>query len=215
MANQILALKLYKWSGLWVFDDDKTGLEHEALVGGMPTIIEMATAQANIIEPERGFLVLFSKDPFPDANFCLNWVRQERGGNVYSINEQEGWLCPALFLYFPDGRPEKIYIQVRDIPTEDKVKVGDKDEQRAYTARDILDRFSEDRIGTMMAVIEFEWSKRHGLRLGELVHNLAKEASELNDPFYVDDEVLLRQILATRIPITPDIEYETEDEING
>ena len=42
----------------------------------------------------------------------------EGGGNVYTgrfegeVQEMEGWLCPALNLYYPDA-PKKLYVQVR------------------------------------------------------------------------------------------------------
>ncbi|MGH7225521.1 MAG: DUF6717 family protein [Gemmataceae bacterium] len=116
--SQIKAIRPYKWEGVWVFDDPAVGLDKEALVAGMPELIEIATAQAGIREPEKGFVALFSKDPFPTAQVCLERVREESGGNVYRWPEigREGWLCPALFRYF-DRAPERLYIEVRPIET--------------------------------------------------------------------------------------------------
>jgi hypothetical protein len=34
MQNSIFVIKPYQWSGLWVFDDPRLGLEKEAFVGG-------------------------------------------------------------------------------------------------------------------------------------------------------------------------------------
>jgi hypothetical protein len=112
--SQIKTIRPYKWEGVWVFDDPAVGLDKEALVAGMPELIEIATAKAGIHEPEKGFVALFSKDPFPTAQVCLEWVREESGGNVYCWPEagREGWLCPALFRYF-DEAPRKMYIEVR------------------------------------------------------------------------------------------------------
>jgi hypothetical protein len=112
--NQIKVIRPYKWEGVWVFDDPSVGLDKEALVAGMPELIEIATARAGIENPEKGFVVLFSQDPFPTAQVCLGWVREEWGGNVYRWPEvgKEGWLCPALFRYF-DQAPERLYIEVR------------------------------------------------------------------------------------------------------
>jgi pimeloyl-ACP methyl ester carboxylesterase len=114
--SQIKVIRPYKWEGIWVFDDPSVGLDKEALVAGMPELIEIATAKAGIREPEKGFVALFSKDPFPTAQVCLEWVREEGGGNVYRWPEvgREGWLCPALFRYF-DRAPERLYVEVRPI----------------------------------------------------------------------------------------------------
>jgi pimeloyl-ACP methyl ester carboxylesterase len=112
--SQIKVIRPYKWEGIWVFDDPSVGLDKEALVAGMPELIEIATAKAGIREPEKGFVALFSKDPFPTAQVCLERVREEGGGNVYRWPEvrREGWLCPALFRYF-DQAPERLYVEVR------------------------------------------------------------------------------------------------------
>lgn len=112
--NQINVIMPYKWNGLWVFDDPALELDKEALVSGMPEMIEKACQLAGVQNPESGFLALFSKDPFPDAKIILEWVKEEMGGNVYRWPEldMEGWLCPALFKYF-DVRPDKLYITVR------------------------------------------------------------------------------------------------------
>jgi hypothetical protein len=112
--NQIKIIRPYLWEGIWVFDDPAVGLDKEALVAGMPELIEIATAKAGILEPEKGFIALFSKDPFPGAQVCLQRVREEGGGNVYRWPEvgREGWLCPALFRYF-EKAPETLYVEVR------------------------------------------------------------------------------------------------------
>ncbi len=120
--NQINVIKPYLWEGLWVFDDPAVGLDKEALVAGMPEMILAACAAAGVTNPEKGFLALFSKDPFPSARICLQWVREESGGNVYMWGDTglEGWLCPALFKYF-DAAPEKMYVDVRSISNTDPI----------------------------------------------------------------------------------------------
>jgi hypothetical protein len=115
--NQIFTIRPYLWQGIWVFDDPAVGLFREALVSGMPELIQMATQEAGIPHPERGFVALFSKDPFPGATVELTWVREESSGNTYTWRGQEGWLCPALFRYF-DQPPRTLYIEVR--PAEDQ-----------------------------------------------------------------------------------------------
>lgn len=114
MKNSIFVIKPYQWSGLWVFDDPRVGLEKEAFVGGADKIIDVATS--HIPTARQGFLAVFSGGYFPDAQVVLEWVREEGGGNVYHWpeKEMEGWLCPALLKYFVKP-PEKLYIQVKPI----------------------------------------------------------------------------------------------------
>src|SRR5579862_6116896 len=106
MANQIKIIKPYKWSGMWVFDDPAVGLDKEPFVAGADTMIDIAVEQKGIPNATDGFLVLFSKDPFPGADMVLTWVRQETSGNVYSWQGREGWLCPALLRYFDKAPPQ-------------------------------------------------------------------------------------------------------------
>ena len=112
--NSIFIIKPYKWKGMWVFDDPTVELVKEPFVGGADTIIDVATA--DIPNAKKGFIAVFSKGDFPDASIVLVWVREEDGGNVYRWSEKdmEGWLCPALFMYF-DQPPEKLYVQVKAI----------------------------------------------------------------------------------------------------
>ena len=71
-------------------------------------------ATSDIPNAQAGFLAVFSANYFPDAKIVLDWVREDGGGNVYRWAEQEmeGWLCPALLLYFRRA-PEKLYVQVK------------------------------------------------------------------------------------------------------
>jgi hypothetical protein len=110
--NQIAVIKPYRWSGLWVFDDARVGLDKEPFVGGADTMIDAAVARKGIKDAHKGFVLLFSAGPFPGADMELTWLRAEGGGNVYGWEGREGWLCPALLKYFP-APPERIYVQMR------------------------------------------------------------------------------------------------------
>jgi hypothetical protein len=110
-SNSILVLHPYKYYGTWVFDDDRTGLVREAFVSGIPEILEKCLEDNGVPvkEAENGFDLTFSKTPFPGAQVELTRLYEEFGGNWYESNEgMKGWLCPALFKYFPIA-PEKIY----------------------------------------------------------------------------------------------------------
>lgn len=108
MANAIMVLFPYKRNGVWMFDDEATGLKCEPFVLGMGEIFDKATAA--VPNAENGFKLFFSGNSFPGATVTLQWRRAESGGNWYFCTEfnMEGWLCPALFKYF-ETAPQTLY----------------------------------------------------------------------------------------------------------
>jgi len=117
--NQINVIRPYLSGSSWVFDDPSRGLRGEALVAGMPEIIGAACAAFGVVNPDKGFTVVFSKDAFPDEQFALDWVAGDRTGNTYQLKLEGmetpllGWLCPALFKYFEEA-PKQIHVQVKN-----------------------------------------------------------------------------------------------------
>ena len=69
MNNSIFVIRPYKWNGMWVFDDERVGLDKEPFVAGADTMIDTAVALKGIQHAEHGFLMVFSAGPFPDADF--------------------------------------------------------------------------------------------------------------------------------------------------
>ena len=69
---------------------------------------------AGIPDAARGFVMVFSASPFPGHQYRLEWRRGEGGGNWYYAPQLdlEGWLCPALFRYFPEA-PRELFVQVK------------------------------------------------------------------------------------------------------
>ena len=60
------------------------------------------TMVANIPNAEKGFRLLFASAPFPGYQVELKKIREEYEGVWYRWDDNgEGWLCPALLLYFP------------------------------------------------------------------------------------------------------------------
>jgi hypothetical protein len=90
------------------------GLAQEPFVAGADTLIDRVVA--NIPDADKGFTLIFSASPFPGHQFRLDWRRAEDDGNwYYSADfDLEGWLCPALLLYFADA-PKCLYVQVRSV----------------------------------------------------------------------------------------------------
>src|SRR5687768_6844248 len=98
----------------WVFDDPCTGLKEEAFVLGMSEMISRVVEIKSISNAASGFALMFDSAPF-DHDIELKWIsgsptantsqQEPDGGNWYEANVfgqvMTGWLCPALFLYFP------------------------------------------------------------------------------------------------------------------
>lgn len=113
--NSINVIAPYKHHGMWVFDDPRVGLVQEPFVAGADSMIDRVVA--DIPDAERGFTLMFSAGPFPGHQLRLDWDRGDSGGNWYRSSDlgMEGWLCPALFKYFPEA-PKSIYVQVKSLP---------------------------------------------------------------------------------------------------
>lgn len=109
--NSLFVIAPYKYAGMWVFDDERVGLEGEPFVGGADKIIDVMVA--DVPDADKGFCMVFSAGPFPGFQYRLEWVREEMSGNVYRAPTlaMEGWLCPALFKYFT-AAPQTIYVKV-------------------------------------------------------------------------------------------------------
>ncbi|VFS48566.1 DUF6717 family protein [Budvicia aquatica] len=111
--NIINVIAPYKYLDMWVFDDEKVGLVQEPFVSGADLMIDRIVEF--IPNAEKGFIMIFSGEKFPEADICLEWRGPESSGNQYYSKEldMEGWLCPALLKYFTDA-PEKIYIKIKE-----------------------------------------------------------------------------------------------------
>jgi hypothetical protein len=110
--NAINVIAPYKHHGMWVFDDPRVGLVQEPFVAGADTMIDRVVA--DIPDAANGFTMVFSSTPFPGHQYRLDWRRQEAGGNWYYAPQldMEGWLCPALFNYFPEA-PKQLFVQTK------------------------------------------------------------------------------------------------------
>lgn len=115
MANAINIIYPYKYESMWVFDDEKVGLDKEPFVEGADTIIDHVLTLKELSNPETGFRLIFSEGEFPRYDILLEWIREGEGGNWYKSKEHqiEGWLCPALFRYF-DKAPLRIYARFEE-----------------------------------------------------------------------------------------------------
>ena len=112
MPNALQVIFPYLHQGMWVFDDEDTGLNKEPFVAGADTVIDRAIKAKGLLHADKGFRLIFSSGAFPNYDLKLDWVREGDGGNWYRADQfdMEGWLCPALFCYF-DEAPSTIYAQ--------------------------------------------------------------------------------------------------------
>jgi hypothetical protein len=98
-------------------DDGKifqtTDLVQEPFVSGVPEMTDDLVSE--IPNARQGFRMLFSSAPFPGFQRKLEWVRAEFEGNWYRLDEppMEGWLCPAMFLYFNEA-PAELYVKAEE-----------------------------------------------------------------------------------------------------
>ena len=109
--NSIFVIAPYRYHGSWVFDDDRVGLQREPFVAGIDTMIDRLVT--DIPDAEAGFRATFSASAFPNYTTKLVRTRAETGGTWYRSEElnMEGWLCPALFKYFPTA-PAELYVKL-------------------------------------------------------------------------------------------------------
>lgn len=110
-TNATLSIEPYRHEGAWVFDDPAVGLVREPFVAGVTEMIDRLTAA--IPAAERGFRLLFAAHPFEGHQTAMTWLRADPvEGNWYRADDtgDEGWLCPALFWYFPSP-PARIYVR--------------------------------------------------------------------------------------------------------
>jgi hypothetical protein len=114
MSNSIQVIAPYWSHGTWVFDDPGRGLTREPFVSGIPEMIDALVA--DIPDARQGFRLLFSETPFPGYQQVFDWTRGDLGGNWYRCENpaMEGWLCPALFKYFPEA-PKKLYAKAEPL----------------------------------------------------------------------------------------------------
>ena len=116
--NAIMVIMPYKWNGIWVFDDENTGLEREPFVSGADDIIDVMVEQLE--NAEGGFILTFSHLPFPGNDLELVRQHEDGGGWWYHspVLDMDGWLCPALFLYYEDA-PIRLYAKFSSIERGD------------------------------------------------------------------------------------------------
>lgn len=109
-GNSLLVIEPYRAGKGWEFDEPRLGLQNEPFVEGIPEMIDKLVA--GLPGSDKQVRLIFSQRPFPGAQLRLDRRREENGGNWYFSKDyqKEGWLCPALFKFFPRA-PRHIYVK--------------------------------------------------------------------------------------------------------
>lgn len=114
-----MTLYPYYHGHCWVFDDPVKDLKAEAFVRGMSEMIDRMVAHKRLPNARRGFALTFSAQPVSGHDVELLWQRKDGEGNWYAGDvageRMEGWLCPALFKYFP-AAPPRIFVRCDPLP---------------------------------------------------------------------------------------------------
>jgi len=110
MGNALLVIEPYRSGKVWRFDEPRLRLKGEPFVQGVPEMIDKMVA--GIPGAENSVRLIFSQRSFPGAQYRLDRRREQDGGNWYYSEQyqMEGWLCPALFKFFPRA-PRHIYVR--------------------------------------------------------------------------------------------------------
>jgi hypothetical protein len=129
----VLTIYPYLLGQTWVFDDPGTGLKEEAFVLGMTEMIARLVEAKAIPHVGQGFTLYFSDEPFDGADAELTWLRSDDSqivpgqdgsasqlsgnwyGGIIAGEKMEGWLCPALGLYFR-AAPPRLFVKAGPLP---------------------------------------------------------------------------------------------------
>lgn len=127
----MFTIKPYWQHNAWVFDDERVGLLAEPLVGNINMMVDYMLLEkiidARSPESRASALSLCRRNPnftltFTDTATAidnalkLDLLRSSLSGSDYFCSKYglEGWLCPALFLYYPTA-PKALYAEVKFI----------------------------------------------------------------------------------------------------
>ena len=127
----MFTIEPYWQHNAWVFDDERVGLLAEPLVGNINTMVDNMLIEEirDARSPERrasalsycrenpNFTLTFTDTATAiDNALKLDLLRSSLSGSDYFCAEYglEGWLCPALFLYYPKA-PKALYTGVKFI----------------------------------------------------------------------------------------------------
>lgn len=124
-------IRPYKDGGRWVFKHTNgvvydmapaqlTDMSLSPIVVGADRLIMTGCGMKNILNPEKGFLVLFSEQWFPGCDVKLTLKENKYDGWLYDVSSeglqglmpgQGAWLCPYMTMYY-EKPPATLYLKM-------------------------------------------------------------------------------------------------------
>lgn len=125
-----VAIECLQKNGRWVFRKDEslfdlapagaTEFALSPIVWGIDRLIGNGAKLLGIKNPEKGCLLIVSKEFLPKAAVKLNYLEPQFDGWIYSVEElnltgllpgQKAWICPYMKYFFKDP-PECIFVKI-------------------------------------------------------------------------------------------------------
>lgn len=121
----------FQQNGKWVFEKDKKLYEMapagimdvvlSPLIIGADKLIALGCKEKNIPNPEKGFLLLFSENYFPNADVKFTFLEIKHNGWIYAVENvnlkstvmpgQCAWLCPYMYFFYTQP-PKTLYLKM-------------------------------------------------------------------------------------------------------
>lgn len=119
-------------NGRWMFE--KNGKNYDMapaaimdvvlspLVIGADKLIALGCKLKNIKNYEKGFLLLFSEEYFPNADVKFILSEPKANGWIFNVEElnlkgllpgQAAWVCPYMMMYYPEP-PKTLYLKIEE-----------------------------------------------------------------------------------------------------
>lgn len=115
--NEINALEFYRKSQMWVYDDPTYGKVAEPLILGASEMLDYIMLKQLGYVTRENVNVTFSSNEFPNAVCGYHHHADSTGGDWYTLNGEQAWLCPALMDYFTKA-PDQLWVSVCPIRKE-------------------------------------------------------------------------------------------------
>ncbi len=103
----------YRWDGIWVFDDERVGIEKEPFLFVAEELINLMVA--DIPDAEAGFRLRFASARFQGAAYEFVRGRAEAVGFWYRSEafDLESWIADAIIKCYFRVPPERIFVQTQ------------------------------------------------------------------------------------------------------
>jgi hypothetical protein len=128
----VKTIKPFVNNGRWVFNYNGSNYDlaptpimnfvMSPTIVGVDNLLAAGCKAKNIKDAEKGFLLLFSEEYFPNCDVLLKYKEPIYNGHVYHVESmnmkipenQSAWICPYLGIYFKKN-PQALYIKIEEL----------------------------------------------------------------------------------------------------